>query len=497
MKKTIIFFCLTAIVSIKANAQQIFDAIRNNDITKVHELIEKDPNLVNTPGDNHFTPLLFATNSNKPEIAEFLISKGANIEEVFLADYYGSTPISFAIRNNNLDLVKLLLAKGANIQYRTKLGENYLHFAAAQNRVEIAEYLINNGIDINSVKNGGLTPLHIAVITGSVDVVKLLIDKGAKLNIRCNDNGTPIHFAFATRNREIEDILRKNGASDFPRNFPEYKGKYLGQQAPGEEPVMFAPELFRDIYRSYGAPQFSPDGKELFFYGYFMPGVGFSSIWYMKEDNGIWTVPVLAPFSDFNSWGPSFSPDGKKLYFASTRLRGEKATSDGDLWYSEKQPDGTWSLAKHLGSPPNRDKYHDHSPKIANDGTLYFTSGGSGGRGTYIYKSKLINGKYTNPEALDDYIESDKKDDCLDMENIIYFLFGPDGGKISICFHKPDGTWSKPVYMGDKIHQGQGSSDATISPDGKYFFFVQNISPYWVSASLIEDLRKEALKDDK
>jgi hypothetical protein len=282
MIKNSIAFCLIVIFSITTNAQGVFDAIRNNDLHQVKELIEKHPDLVNTPGNNRFTPILFAANNNKSEIAEYLISKGADVDAVFLADYYGNTPISFAIKNNNLDLVKILLNNGADIQHRTKLGENYLHFAAAQNMVDIAEYLINNGIDINSVKNGGLTPLHLAVITGSVDAVKLLIEKEANLDIRSNDNGTPLHYALATRNNEIADILREKGAIDLPREFPEYKGQYLGKTPPGDEPEPFAPELFRDLYRSYGTPTFSPDGKELFFYGYFMPGIG-----YKKTEDGL------------------------------------------------------------------------------------------------------------------------------------------------------------------------------------------------------------------
>ena len=60
-----------------------------------------------------------------------------------------------------------------------------------------------------------------------------------------------------------------------------------------------------------------------------------------------------------------------------------------------------------------------------------------------------------------------------------------------------DAVVARPVYMGDIVHRGQGTADGRLSPDGKYFFFVQNISPYWVDASFIEALRKDALKDDR
>jgi ankyrin repeat protein len=445
-----------------------------------------------------YTPLLEAINANSLEITELLIAKGADINLVFREEYYGDTPLSFAVRSGNLEMVKSLHLKGANIQYRTKLGANLLHFAAAVNKADIVTYLIDSGVDINSVQNGGLTPLHMAAIIGCLDAAELLVARGAKLDLKSKDGGTPLHFAIAAQNREIADFLRKSGAKDIPREFPEYNGKYLGQKAPGTEPEPFVPELFRDIYRSYSRPVFSRDGKEVFWTGYVLPGVGYHRIWRMREVNGKWTAPELSLFSDFDSLHPSLSYDGRKIYFASARPRGDKATTDIDLWYAEKQLDGTWSQARHLGSPPNRDVFNDMLPSPAKDGTIYFKVFGPNTRGTRMFKSKLVNKIYEAPISIDDLIEANGRDDCMDMDHLIPYTYGgPKGAVISITFHKPDGRWTRPVYMGDIVHQGQGTTDGRLSPDGKYFFFCQNISPYWVDASFIEALRKVALKDDK
>ncbi|MGB2885066.1 MAG: ankyrin repeat domain-containing protein, partial [Dehalococcoidia bacterium] len=460
----------------------------------VQQLIDHGA-VVTSKSHSGFTPLLGAIQAKSLEIAELLIAKSADVNLVFKEDYYGATPMSFAIQLGNLEMVKSLHLNGANIQYRTKLGVNHLHFAAAVNKVDIAEYLIDCGLDIHSAQNGGLTPLHIATIAGSLDVAKLLVAKGAKLDLKSKDGGTPLHFAIAARNHEIADFLRQSGAKDHPREFPIYKGKYLSQKAPGTEPEPFAPELFRDIYRSYSPPVFSPDGKEVFWRGIFLPGVGYDRIWWMREVDGKWTAPELASFSDFNSLHPVLSHDGRNIYFASARPRVDKTTTDIDLWYAEKQPDGTWSQAKHLGSPPNRDTFNEMLPSPVKDGTIYFKAFGPGTRGTQMFKSKLINGIYEAPISIDDLIEANGQDDCMDIDHLITYTFGgPKGALISITFHKPDGRWTRPVYMGDTIHRGQGTSDGKISPDGKYFFFVQNITPYWVDASFIEDLRKEALK---
>lgn len=371
-------------------------------------------------------------------------------------------------------------SRKANLIFnRTPYGENYLHFAAAQGRFDIAECLITCGIDINSEKAGGLTPLHMAAVFGKLDMVKFLVRRGANLNIQSKDGGTPLHFAVASRNNEIADILRLSGAKDIPREFPVYKGKYLGQKAPGTEPEPFVPELFRDIYRAYSTPVFSPDDKEVFWTGCFMSIGGNDRIWWMREENGRWTAPELAPFSDFISWHAALSPDGRKLYFTSNRPRAGKTATDIDLWYSEKLSDGRWSQARHLGSPPNRDSLNDMFPSPPKDGTIYFKVYGPGTRGTHMFKSRFSNGKYETPLSLDDIIDSNSQDDCLDMDHIIFYTFGgPNGAEISIAFHKPDGRWTRPDYMGDLVHRKQGTSDGKLSSDRKYFFSVQNISPH-------------------
>jgi len=326
-------------------------------------------------------------------------------------------------------------------------------------------------------------------------MAKLLVNKGANRDLKTKDGGTPLHLAVAARNHEIADFLRLSGAKNIPREFPEYKRKYLGQKKPGTMPEAFMPELFLDIYRSYSAPVFSPDGKEVFWTGYIIPGVRENRIWWMREENGKWTPPEVAPYSDFRSSSPSFSYDGKKLFFAAWGPLDGKTTTDSDLWYVEKQR-GKWSEPRYLGLPPNRDGVNENNPMSAKDGTLYFQAFGPGTGGIGIYKSKLINGEYAESQSLNDFFDSDITDDCMDMEYIVFHSPKRNrtyGTELFICFHKPDGKWTKPVYLGDKVHKGHASNFGKISPDGKYFFFLQDISLYWVDASFIEDLRKEVL----
>jgi hypothetical protein len=488
MKKARLILVFVLILSMYLPGQDIYSAIQKGDLALVKALLEKDPTLINLYA-NRTKPLHFATKLNQKDIAEYLISKGADIN-VNESSHLDFTPVTWAIRNGNKEMVEMFLNNGANLQYRTWLGESYLHFAALFDRKELAEFLIEQGIDINTAKNGGLTPMHIAVVAGNIDIVKCLIQKGANLELKSKDGGTPLHFAEAARKDEIADFLRQSGAKDIPREFPEYKGKYLGMKEPGTVPEAFAPELFRDIYRIHSAPAFSPDGKEIYWTVIFMVGSSdIPRVWCMKELNGKWQAPQVAPFGDYLSGGPVFSHDGQKLFFFSMKPRTNEPAKDLDLWYVERQGK-SWGEPKHLASPVNEDGVFENDPFLAKDGTLYFEIASIKNAG--LYKSAYVNGGYTNPEFLGDLFNSSSIDNCRDMEHIILrsdrrkerFHF-----ELYISFHLPDGRWSKPKYMGDNLHQGKRSGYGRVTPDGKYLIIERDFSFYWVSTKIIEELR--------
>lgn len=93
---------------------------------------------------------------------------------------------------------------------------------------------------------------------------------------------------------------------------------------------------------------------------------------------------------------PSISSDGRTLFFASDRPGGVGGI---DIYYSEKQADGSWGLAKNIGKPINTEK-NEKSPFIHSDSqTLYYSSDGNLGVGGYdIYFSKNLDySKWNEP----------------------------------------------------------------------------------------------------
>ncbi|MEN9700156.1 MAG: hypothetical protein RLZZ301_1354 [Bacteroidota bacterium] len=96
---------------------------------------------------------------------------------------------------------------------------------------------------------------------------------------------------------------------------------------------------------------------------------------------------------------PSLSADGRMLFFTSLR----KGSRDNDIYYSERQADGTWSPAKPFDVVNTAGK--DKSPFFHQDGeTLYFVSSTSRSRpgmgGLDLYYIRKENGSWTSPKNI-------------------------------------------------------------------------------------------------
>jgi outer membrane protein OmpA-like peptidoglycan-associated protein len=141
-------------------------------------------------------------------------------------------------------------------------------------------------------------------------------------------------------------------------------------------------------------PCLSPDNRDLYFVSNRPGGYGGSDIYVSHlQPGGTWGQPVnLGP--DINTAGDESSPfihaDNQTLYFASS---GWPGVGGVDLYYSRRQPDGSWSKPHNLGYPINTID-HDGSIFVTADGkTAYFASDRSDSHGELdIYKFELYAG---------------------------------------------------------------------------------------------------------
>jgi outer membrane protein OmpA-like peptidoglycan-associated protein len=149
-----------------------------------------------------------------------------------------------------------------------------------------------------------------------------------------------------------------------------------------------------------GALNISPDGKKLFFAGCNRPdGHGRCDIYWARWVGDHWTVPEnLGELVNSPQWDsqPSCSSDGKTLYFASNRPGGKGSS---DIWKTELQSDGQWTLPVNLGDSVNT-KNEEMAPFIhPDDQTLYFSSKGHPGMGKLdlFYSRKSPGGAWNGP----------------------------------------------------------------------------------------------------
>jgi outer membrane protein OmpA-like peptidoglycan-associated protein/Tol biopolymer transport system component len=184
-----------------------------------------------------------------------------------------------------------------------------------------------------------------------------------------------------------------------------------------------------------GAPSMAANGQLMIYaaceifgnYGGGKLGKGSCDLFYSVKNDQVWTKPInLGGTINTNNWEtqPSFSADGKSLYFIKGK-KGMQSMSDGNIYVTKLQADGSWSKPEPLNANINT-LGNEESVLIHPDGkTLYFSSDGHVGMGGLdIFMSKLDeNGEWGPAINLGYPINSHKNENSL--------LVSPNG-KIAI-----------------------------------------------------------------
>ena len=290
-------------------------------------------------------------------------------------------------------------------------------------------------------------------------------------------------------------------------DFPVLTGRYLGQKPPGLIPEIFAPGIVsKSDYHEHSSPTFSSDGKEVYWSAQCMyEGEPNQRIFFMEFEDGKWTQPEILDFTKkIHGGGPIFSFDEKRLYFYSCRPKPFKERFDNlHIWYVDKTNTG-WSELVKMSQPINSVK-SESNPDFTPEGTMYFDSKRSGGKGgSDIYLSKYAEGQFTEPENLGEAINTKDTEyaPCIapDESYLVFSRFteNPKGVQLYISFCRPDGSWTKARKMSKRNKLFGKARFPGLSPDGKYLFFCayanRDVEIYWVDAKIINELKPKELK---
>ena len=181
----------------------------------------------------------------------------------------------------------------------------------------------------------------------------------------------------------------------------------------------------------------SPDGSKLFIYRH--SGTDGGDLYQSVLNGTEWEVPVHMNKNINTRWhesSVSLSYDGKRLYFISDR---ESGYGDRDIYCCELDANGEWGPARNLG-PEINTKYAEEAVFMHPDGvTMYFSSKGHNSMGGYdVFKSTLVNGKWTKPVNLGYPINGPDDD--------VFFVVSGSGNHAYFASAKQDGHGEKDLY---------------------------------------------------
>src|ERR1035437_10604970 len=161
--------CLSVMASAQTTADELIQAIRNNDLASL----------------------------------KARLAKGADVNT---RDQRGSTLLMHAAAFGSSEAVKLLLESGAQVNAKNGLEATALILGAGN--AEKARMLVENGADVNAHSKLGRTPLMVAASCGGCSAtVKLLLDKGADPKAADKQGNTALNEAAWADNSASVKLL--------------------------------------------------------------------------------------------------------------------------------------------------------------------------------------------------------------------------------------------------------------------------------------------------
>jgi len=264
------------------------------------------------------------------------------------------------------------------------------------------------------------------------------------------------------------------------------KSRYLGQKKPGTTGEVFAPGIVSTDNNLEIGCTWSPDGKEFYFVRQSESGGTMYRVAYSKEG---WSNPEeVEHFHKYPGFEPSISPDGTKFFY--TRFTMPPAGSAGDsspvnIWVMEKED-------RKFGVPglvvPGM------YSSVARNGNLYVTRTTGDKQGICLYR--FGEGGYEAPEFLGGGVNSPVMGahPCIAPdESFIVFdskrSEDPEDTDLFVSFRLQDGGWSEAVNLGPSVNTRWNDICASLSPDGKYLFYMSKADIYWVSINVLSEAR--------
>jgi uncharacterized protein len=162
---------------------------------------------VNVKGRNTWTALLLALESERDQVAAFLISQPAI--DLNAQSPEGRTALMVAAWHQRTELVRKLLQLRVDPNHQDKDGDTALHGAAWIGHTKITGMLLDSGANPNVKNKLGGTALMWAAAYGQDEAVGVLLERGADPRLKDVDGVTASGWAAKNGRERLALLLRE------------------------------------------------------------------------------------------------------------------------------------------------------------------------------------------------------------------------------------------------------------------------------------------------
>lgn len=213
--------------------QQLFEAIRAGDFSRVNELLEAAPSVAGARAPDGASAVLMAIYRGHPEMVRLFEDRGVvlNLFEACaagrrerVAALIDGTPspisgysddgypaLGLAVFFGHDDIAGMLIESGADVNAASRNSQRVtpLHAAAARHNTKLAGDLLARGADPDASQAGGFTALHAAAFQGDREMVELLLGYGADPRRKTADGKTASDLAGERGHAEVAAQLAR------------------------------------------------------------------------------------------------------------------------------------------------------------------------------------------------------------------------------------------------------------------------------------------------
>ena len=224
---------MSAAQPVAKSDQQLFEAIRAGDASRVSELLEAAPGLAGARTPEGASAVLMAIYFGHPEMVRLFEDRGVvlNLFEACAAGRLervaalvagnpalvggysddGYPALGLAVFFGHDDIAGILMEKGADVNAASLNSQcvTPLHAAAARHNTKLVGDLLARGADPDAAQGGGITALHEAAFHGDGEIVELLLGYGANPRQKTAAGKTSAEMAAERGHAELATQLAR------------------------------------------------------------------------------------------------------------------------------------------------------------------------------------------------------------------------------------------------------------------------------------------------